>query len=112
MNNPIEELFHEAALQVYKDGLVYNYRANRYLQKVRKDGGVKAAKSWLKPKNKEKEPTKGFLILKDLDKLSLSLEALVLRDPWKTLFTPEELEVAKKRLVKYGYKGVEVQDNK
>jgi 5-methylcytosine-specific restriction enzyme A len=110
MDNSIklEELFHKAALKIYDDWLIFGYRANRYLQKVRKDRGVKAAKSWLNPKNKEKEPTKGFLILKELGKLSLSLEVLVLQKEWKTLFSPEELEVAKKRLIKHGYNGPEV----
>ena len=41
--------FHEQALAVYENGKqATGYRGTRYLQKVRKDGGVAAAKSWLK----------------------------------------------------------------
>jgi predicted HNH restriction endonuclease len=38
----------------------------------------------------------------DYGRLDISLEAVVLQEPWNTLFTPEELAVAQKRLQKYG----------
>ncbi len=51
----LEKQFHDKALEIYelaKD--LCGYSARRYLQKVRNDGGLKAAKSWLKPRKKVK----------------------------------------------------------
>lgn len=107
----LESQFTTQALNIYELGKeLFGYNATRFLQKVRKDGGVKAAKSWLNPKDKEKEPTKGFMELVSNGRLDVSLEALVLKEPWNSLFTQDELTVAKARLVKYGYNEVELVD--
>jgi len=107
----LEQQFTTQALRIYELGKeLFGYNATRFLQKVRKDGGVKAAKSWLNPNNKDKEPTKGFMQLVSNGRLDVSLEAQVLKEPWNTLFTPEELSVAKARLVKYGYNEAELVD--
>jgi HNH endonuclease len=71
------------------------YWARRYLQKVKRVGGLQAAKDWLNPKS---NPTSGLQKLVDINRLDLSVEALVLRQPWSSLFTSEELYVAQKRL--------------
>lgn len=44
----------------------------------------------------------GFLTLLELKRLDLTAEATVLRGPWKTLFEPAVLEMARKRLREYG----------
>ncbi len=96
--------FHEQALAVYENGkIATGYRGTRYLQKVRKDGGLKAAKSWLRRRSKNDAPTGGFLKLVDFGRLDMSLEALALKNPWSSLFTADELSVARNRLTRYGY---------
>lgn len=96
MNEDLIAKFHEKALQVYEEGKrATGYRGTRYLQKVRKDGGLKAAKSWLKRRGKNDAPTGGFLKLVDFGRLDVSLEAQVIQDPWAQLFTPEELAIAR-----------------
>ena len=88
--------FDEKMLAIYKDvGRETKYWAHRYLQKVKRVGGLQAAKDWLKPKS---SPTSGLQKLVDINRLDLSVEALVLCQPWSSLFTNEELHVAQKRL--------------
>jgi len=104
MNEDLIERFHQRALQVYEEGKrATGYRGTRYLQKVRKDGGLKAAKSWLKRRGKNDAPTGGFLKLVDFGRLDVSLEAQVIQEPWASLFTQEELAVARDRLARHGY---------
>jgi hypothetical protein len=92
----LEAQLHEEMISIYRSvGLATGYWANRYLPKVRKVGGLQAAKDWLKP---ESTPTSGLQKLIDINRLDLSVEALVLRQPWCTLFTGDELQVAQTRL--------------
>jgi 5-methylcytosine-specific restriction protein A len=95
--------FDDQAMAVYESGKrELGYNGTRFLQKIRADGGLAAAKSWLRPRRNDK-PTNGFLKLVDFGKLELSLEAVVLQPPWNSLFSIAELEIARKRLAKYGY---------
>ncbi|WP_206602952.1 HNH endonuclease [Leptolyngbya ohadii] len=92
----LEAELHEEMIAIYHHvGRETGYWANRYLQRVRRVGGLQAAKTWLKPKSSS---TSGLQKLADIDRLDLSLEALVLRQPWSTLFTNEELKVAQHRI--------------
>lgn len=54
------------------------YWARRYLQRVRRVGGLQSAKDWLKPKS---SPTSGLRRLAEKGRLDLSVKALVLREP-------------------------------
>lgn len=104
-----ENQFNEKIFEIYERAKkLCDYNATRFLKKIRHDGGIEAAKTWLNPKNKDKPPTKGFIKLRDNGRLDISLEALVLRDPWNKFFTPEELEVARTRLNHFGYNGIEL----
>lgn len=47
----------------------------------------------------------GFITLAELGKLCLSVEALVLKEPWHTLFTEHQLAVARSRLDGWGSSG-------
>lgn len=87
---------HEEMIAIYQHlGRETGYWARRYLQRVKRVGGLQAAKDWLKP---ESAPTSGLQKLVEINRLDLSLEALVLSQPWSSLFTNEELDVARKRL--------------
>jgi hypothetical protein len=92
----LEAQLHEEMIAIYQHvGRETGYWARRYLQRVRRVGGLQAAKDWLKPKS---SPTSGLQKLVEINRLELSLEALVLQQPWSSLFTTEELNVAQKRL--------------
>lgn len=107
-----ETQFNEKIFEVYERAKkLCGYNATRFLKKIRHDGGIKAAKSWLNPKNIDRPPTNGFIKLRDNCRLDISLEALVLREPWNNFFTPEELEVARTRLTQYGYNGIELMND-
>ncbi|MBD8489190.1 HNH endonuclease [Echinicola sp. CAU 1574] len=109
MDDNLESKFNDKAFEIYEAAKKYcGYNATRFLQKIRKDGGLKAAKSWLNPKAMNKPPTKGFITLVNEGRLDISLEALVLREPWRELFTSEELAVASQRLREYGYENTEL----
>jgi hypothetical protein len=96
MKKSLEAAFHDEMLAIYYNaGHETGYWANRVLQKVRKDGGVQAARQWLKP---EKGLSPGLQRLAREKRVDLSMEALVLREPWKKLFTDEEIKEARKRV--------------
>ncbi|MEP0917213.1 HNH endonuclease [Leptolyngbya sp. DQ-M1] len=95
-SSSLEAQLHEETIAIYQHvGRETGYWAHRYLQRVKRVGGLQAAKDWLKPKS---NPTSGLQKLVEINRLDLSLEALVLRQPWSALFTSEELSVAQKRL--------------
>lgn len=101
--NGLANEFHKLAIRVYRDGMdAVGYPARRYLQKVRNDGGVAAAKSWLQDK-KDDTPTDGFMKLVEHGLLEISLEAHVIKEQWSSLFSEDELRVARARLARYGY---------
>lgn len=92
----LESRFHQEMLDLYwAAGKAIGYWANYYLRKVRRVGGIQAAKEWLQPKKNE---TAGLERLARENRLDLSVEALVLREPWDQLFTEDELKMAKDRL--------------
>lgn len=99
----IEHDFHNLALQLYTEAMTaVGYPARRYRQKVRDVGGVAAAKFWLKPKSGDVAQA-GLLELLNHDRLDISLEAKVIQEPWSSLFTDDELNIARARLARYGY---------
>ena len=95
MTDKLESAFDEAMRNIYQSALSEcRYRATRFLQMVEQYGGVSAAKQLLhSPGHPE-----GLTKLWELRRLDLSMEALVLKDPWKTLFTEEDIRIARKRL--------------
>ena len=96
MNPELESAFHEVMIAIYYNaGHATGYWANRFLQKVRKDRGLPAAQQWLKP---EKGLSPGLQRLAKEKRVDLSMEALVLKEPWRELFTNQELNEAAKRV--------------
>lgn len=96
MTTDLEAAFHEEMIAIYyKAGHATGYWANRFLQKVKKDKGLAAARQWLKP---EKGLSPGLQRLAKEKRVDLSIEALVLQNPWRTLFTNQEINEASKRV--------------
>jgi hypothetical protein len=96
MDEKINAQFHQEMLDIYtKSGKATGYWPNRFLQKVRKVGGIAAAKEWLQP---EKGLSPGLQRIAREKRIDLSMEALVLREPWNKLFSDEEIKEAKRRI--------------
>ena len=99
-NPPVSDPFTDRALKIYEDAKTQiRYVAHRFRQKIVRDGGLVAAKHWLRPS----KATAGFQRLLDHDRLDLSVEAVALQPAWSALFTPAELATARERLAQFGY---------
>jgi hypothetical protein len=98
MSKEITDQFHNAMLGIYDAALKLTppYRANIFLRMIHDNGGKLAADKLLATT----QPSQGFteLFLRGKENLRLSVEYLVLQNPWRTLFTEEQLAVARKRL--------------
>jgi len=97
----LEAAFHKEMLNIYEQANTEcNYVATRFLQMVGRLGGIQAAKQLLANEGY----SEGLTRLWEEGRLDLSMEALILRDPWRKLFSAEELGIAQQRLKELGYK--------
>lgn len=91
----LELRFHDEMLEVYRRAKSEcRYNAARFLQMVSESGGLDAARALLASTT----VSDGFSALWSCGRLDLTVEALVLREPWSSLFTVAELAIARKRL--------------
>lgn len=101
-DDELEAQFHAAMLDIYESAkrLIPPYHAPRFLRMVNEHGGRETANRLLATG----EPSEGFtqLFLRNR-RLDLSVEYLVLMIPWRELFTPEQLAVARDRLTAYEF---------
>ncbi len=96
----LERQFHEQMLGVYKRAKKeYRYNAIRFLEMVTERGGLRAAQDLLAAP----VVPEGLMRLHELGALKVSMEALVLSEAWRGLFTDAELSEAKRRLDELGY---------
>ena len=95
----IEEQFHLAMIDIYKRAKEEcNYMASHLIQMINEVGGLGAAKRLL-----HSDFTVGFETLSRLERLDISMEALILKPEWVGLFTDEERIIAKERLSSHGF---------
>jgi hypothetical protein len=95
----LEQRFDDAMIGVYGDAKSQaNYVATRFLQLVRRRGGLEAARTLLA----QPGVSKGFLKLRAAGRLHLSMEYVVLEKWFAPLFTDEERRTARKRLLDHG----------
>ena len=91
----LEDEFHDAMLNVYKQAALNGYPPTYFLRIVEGSGGLAAAKRLLR--------TQGIPSgLRELAKrgcLGISMEALVMQRRWAGLFSEEERDIARVRLV-------------
>ncbi len=93
--------FDHAMVHVYEAaGRETGYWATRFLQMVRRQGGLQAARKLLA----NDKVSAGFLALRRAGRLDLTVEREILRPKFAALFTDEEREVARARLAQYGYR--------
>ena len=97
-----EARFHQAMLDIYETArrLEPPYVATRFLRMVNEHGGKEAADRLLANNG----PSEGFtqLFLRGRENLKLSVEYVVLQNQWRHLFTAEQLDVARTRLIDIG----------
>lgn len=94
-----ESSFHADMVEIYrKTGEQFGYWPTRYLQMVRKRGGVATAKKLLEAR----DVSDGFMRLVRERRLDLSVEYLVLKPRYASLFTDKERALARDRLSAYG----------
>lgn len=98
MNQNLIDEFHQEMQAIYDSALKLKppYRATYFLQMLGQHGGKGTADRLLTTT----KPSAGFteLFLRGKENLRLSVEYLVLREPWRNLFTAEQLAIARKRL--------------
>lgn len=97
----LQEQFHNEMLGIYDACKEFGYRPAFLRNIVRDRGGVEAARRLIG--NGDTPPTQGFIRLFEEQRLDLSVEALVIREPWSALFTEDVLAVARRRLEDVGY---------
>ena len=95
----IENRFHHEMLAISDQAREFGYYPAYFLRMVMEQGGLRAAKQLLRGE----EMSSGLMRLWDHGRLDVSVEALVLREPWVSLFTDEELTAARQRLEELNY---------
>ncbi|WP_423908796.1 hypothetical protein [Candidatus Spongiihabitans sp.] len=97
----LEKQFHERMMRVYERAQSEcNYNATDFLGMLNRQGGLATAKQLLNTN----DLSYGLTRLWEEMRLDLSMEAAVLEDAWRSLFTADELAKAKKTLKELGYK--------
>jgi hypothetical protein len=96
----LEAAFHQKMVDIYERAKSEcHYNATRFLQMVEEHGGLQAAKQLIA----SKRLSEGLIKLWEMRRLDISMEALVIQEPWSSLFTAEEVSSARKLLKDLGY---------
>lgn len=98
-SSDLARAFDEAMMQIYlvaKNQAGYN--ATRFLQMLGEHGGLETARRLLP------HMSDGFTQLWQRSRLDLTVESLILQPRWRDLFTDEERDVARRRLLECGAK--------
>ena len=97
----LEEQFHDSMLGIYSlAGRATGYWASYFLRGVRNKGGVTEAQDLLHKTG----TSPGFERLKAERRLDLSMEAIVIKPEFASLFTAQEVETAQRRLDDAAYR--------
>lgn len=91
--------FHKDMLNIYEESKKIGYNASRFKQMVANQGGFNVAKKFILSNN----PSEGFVHLWELERLDLTVEALVLKEKYQSLFTEDERATVFNRLKVYGF---------
>ena len=98
MTQDLQERFHQEMLATYDAALKLKppYRAKSFLTMLGEHGGKATADRLLATS----KPSQGFteLYLRGKENLRLSVEYLLLKEPWRALFTEKQHATARKRL--------------
>jgi hypothetical protein len=95
----LERRFDAAMMEIYeRAGAEAGYWATRYLQMLRRRGGLETARYLLG----QEATSDGYAHLRDAGRLDLTVEAYSLRPEFQALFTESELANARRRLQYFG----------
>ena len=97
--NDKEKQLYNAMKNIYHEAKDLGYIATRFMHMLGEKGPMHTACSLILKEG----GTEGFFRLWELRRLDLSVEALVLNDDFKELFSDEERERCRERLTKYDY---------
>jgi hypothetical protein len=98
-DNALERRFSKEMGLIYERAVSEcDYRPNYFLQMIKDRGALSTARALLSG-----QPSQGFVKLWELGRLDLSVEALVVREDWQSMFRGEELAIARKRLLDAGF---------
>jgi hypothetical protein len=97
----IDKQFDQAMLLIYTRAKAEaNYTASIFFRMLNERGGLATAKYLI---NSE-QPSEGYARLFELGRLDLTVEATVVGNAkWHSLFSQDEIDKARKRLVAYRY---------
>ncbi len=101
MPSQLEIEFHKSMVDIYRRAAdEAGYKATRFFQMVREHGGIAAAKMLLA----STDIPSGYTTLLERKRLDLTMEAMILKESkYHELFSPDELEICRKRLIDYEY---------
>ena len=94
MDTASEKAFAKAMLDPYRDALKLGYKASYFLRMLHDLGAVNAAKQLIH----NPSFSSGFTQLYELQRLDLSVEAIVLQPQWLELFDDADRKAARKKL--------------
>lgn len=98
--NVLENKFNSDMQNIYKSAKKeLGYNATRFLQLLSEKGGIMTAKILISKDG----GTYGFEVLWEHKRLDLSIEAHVLKEEYRELFSDEERTICRERLEKFGY---------
>ena len=96
-----EQRFNLAMNKIYSDAKAIGYTASYFYQMIHQHGGLYTAKYLIN----SNAVSSGYTKLWELNRLDLTVEALVYENSeWHSLFTSDELEKCRNRLIEFGYK--------
>jgi hypothetical protein len=81
--------------------LTFHQTPSRFIQMLGEMGGIRTARRLLA----SEKPAEGFTSLYESQRWDLSVENLVLKKEFQSLFTEVELAIARERLAAVGYVG-------
>ena len=100
--NPLESEFHGVMVDIYRRAKSEaDYNATRFIGMVSDQGGLATARYLLHAA----KVSDGYTALWERGRLELTVEAVMLSEKWKPLFTKAEREIAVARLKEYGFTG-------
>jgi 5-methylcytosine-specific restriction enzyme A len=91
--------FHKDMLNIYSEAKKVGYEASRFRTMVANQGGYGVAKKFIH----NNSPSEGFVNLWERKRLDLTVEALILKEDYHSLFTEEERSIVRERLQEYGF---------
>ncbi|MCF6199828.1 MAG: hypothetical protein L3J67_10625 [Hyphomicrobiaceae bacterium] len=102
MTDKLKREFDVSMFEIYQRAKnEVKYTAHRFYQLLDDHGGIGTAKMLISSDN----VSDGYVALWEKERLDLTVEAMILaKDEFHPLFTPEELEICRKRLKEYGFR--------